>query len=254
MQTHIFTITQIILIVLVFGLLSTIRFGLHHAFDHLGIHKDKQRKYIWATVAGFGIWLGVLAILALSGLFIRLEQTPPKLLYALLPPVIFFWGLVFWPPFQRILAVTPKSWLFYAQTYRIFTDLLLWLGFLAYFVPRQLTFLWLNQDYTVGLTAIVAGLTFFGRGQNRKFEGILWNIFGVILLFNQILLGYLSLPLPDPIFNSGINSDFLAKFPFVWLWGFTIPFGFGLHISSLYQILFLKPKKPRRTFSLQRKK
>lgn len=254
MQTQIFTITQVMLIVLVFGLLSTLRFGLLRAFDRLEVKKALQKRYIGWTLAIFLIWLGILAGMAIDGRFSQLGHSPPRLLYVILPPLFCFWALIFWPPFQRILKVTPKSWLFYAQTYRIFTDLLLWLGFLAYFVPKQLTFLWLNQDYTVGLTAIVAGLIFFGRGQNRKFEGILWNIFGIILLFNQVFLGYLSLPMPEPIINSGIDSVFLTKFPFIWIWGFTIPFGFGLHLASLYQILFLKPKQHRRSFSLKRRR
>ncbi|HKK77425.1 MAG TPA: hypothetical protein VJ953_20265 [Saprospiraceae bacterium] len=253
MQSTIFFITQIMLILLVFGLISTLRYGLRYAYTRLSIPLDFQRKQLWIGGGGLLLWLGGLAILAGTGIFAELDRTPPLLFYVLLPPLLFFWGLLFWPPFRRLLKLIPKTWLFYAQTYRILTDLILWLGYLAYFVPKQLTFLWLNQDYTVGLTAIVAGMIFFGRGQNRKFEGIIWNVFGIILLFNQVFLGYISLPMPDPVMNTGIDSIFLTRFPFIWLWGFTIPLGFGLHVASLYQILFLNQPGRRRRFSLQRK-
>lgn len=252
MQTTIFFITQVMLIILVLGLISTLRFALRHAYSRLQVPISSQRRRLWVAGGGLLLWLSLLAVLAGTGWFGQLTHTPPLVFYVLFPPLLFFWGLLFWPPFRRILKVTPKSWLFYAQTYRILTDLILWLGYLAYFVPKQLTFLWLNQDYTVGLTAIVAGMVFFGHGQNRKFEGVIWNIFGSILLFNQVFLGYISLPMPDPVMNTGVDSIFLTRFPFIWLWGFTIPLGFGLHIASLYQILFLNGPKTRRGFSLQR--
>lgn len=253
MQTTIFFLTQVILLLLVFGLISTLRYGLHYAYHQLNTPRSSQRKYLWLSGGILLVWLGLLGSLAASGWFAPLEQTPPLLFYSLLPPLLLTWGLLFWKPFQRILRIVPLSWLFYAQTYRILTDLMLWLGYLGGFVPKQLTFLWLNQDYTIGLTAIVAGMTFFGRGQNRKFEGIIWNIFGIILLCNQVFLGYLSLPMPDPILNTGTGSAFLTRFPFIWLWGFTIPLGLGLHLASLYQIIFMKRPKSRRSFSLQRK-
>jgi hypothetical protein len=253
MQKTIFFITQIMLILLVFGLISTLRFGLRHAFSQLKIPIRRQQYRLWMAAFILLIWLGTLAVLAAMGIFERLEQSPPFIFYALLPPLVLIWSLLFWPPSRRILAVIPKTWLFYVQSYRILTDLILWLGYLAYFVPKQLTFLWLNQDYTVGLTAIVAGMIFFGRGQNRRFEGIIWNIFGIILLFNQVFLGYLSLPMPDPVINTGIDSIFLTHFPFIWLWGFTIPLGFGFHLASLYQIIFLNRINKKRRFSLKRK-
>lgn len=254
MQKTIFFITQIMLILLVFGLISTLRFGLRHAFHQLKITTRRQQQSLWTTLIIILIWLGSLAVLAGGGLFEKLEQSsPPFILYALLPPLLSFWSLLFWPPFRRILGVIPKTWFFYVQSYRILTDLILWLGYLAFFVPKQLTFLWLNQDYTVGLTAIVAGMIFFGRGQNRRFEGIIWNIFGIILLFNQVFLGYLSLPMPEPVINTGIDSIFLTRFPFIWLWGFTIPLGFGFHLASLYQIIFLNQTNKKSRFSLQRK-
>lgn len=253
MQSTIFVITQLMLILLVFGLLSTLRFGLRYALPRLDFSPGQQKRLQGLLILVPFCWLSALGILASIGWFAPLDQRPPRVLFAFLSPLLLGFALFGWPTYRRILGVLPKRWLFYAQTYRIFTDLILWLGYLALFVPKQLTFLWLNPDYTVGLTAIVAGMIFFGRGQKRKFEGILWNTFGIILLFNQVFLGYISLPMPDPIMNTGVDSSFLTRFPFIWLWGFTLPMGFGLHLASLYQIIFQDGSTKQGRFSLQRK-
>jgi hypothetical protein len=253
MNLAVYIIAKLMLLLLVFGLLSTMRFAIRQTFLRMQVPLAQQQKYLRWLLLGILLWLAFLAVLALSGLLSNFQSgSPPLLLYILFPPLIFSWGLLFWPPFQKFLKNVPKTWLFYGQTYRILTDVVLWLGFYGGFVPKQLTFLWLNQDYTVGLTAIVAGTIFFSKGQNRKFEATLWNVFGIILLFNQVFLGYISLPFSTPILDTGISSLFLTDFPFVWLWGFTIPFGFALHTASIFQIHTAGKATKRRKFSLNK--
>lgn len=255
MNLAVYIVTKLMLLLLVFGLLSTIRYVVRHTLQVMHITLDRQKNILNGLTLGLLVWLALLAVLALSGFLIDFESGSrlPKLVYIIFPPLLFSWGLLFWRPFQGFLKKIPKTWLFYGHTYRILTDLILWLGFYGGFVPKQLTFLWLNQDYTVGVTAIAAGMLFFTKGQYRKFEATLWNVFGIILLFNQFFLGYVSLPFTRPILDTGISSLFLTDFPFVWLWGFTIPFGFMLHIASLYQIYFGGQAAPkRREFSLNR--
>ncbi len=255
MNIAVYIVAKLMLLLLVFGLLSTMRYAVGHTLQKMQVPLDRQKKYLNGLTLGVLVWLAILAVLALSNVLTDFKTgTLPNLLFVLFPPILFCWGLLFWPPFQSFLKKMPKTWLFYGQTYRILTDLILWLGFYGGFVPKQLTFLWLNQDYTVGVTAIVAGTIFFTKGQNRKFEATLWNIFGIILLFNQVFLGYVSLPFAQPILDTGISSLFLTDFPFVWLWGFTIPFGFALHIASLYQIHFGGGPSNKRVFSLDKNK
>lgn len=253
MNLAVYIVAKLMLLLLVFGLLSTMRYAVQRTLQHVQISVDQQKNYLNVMILGVLIWLTLLAVLALSGTLNHFARGRlPNLVWLLLPPVLFSWGLLFWPSFRHFLKKIPKSWLLYGQTYRILTDIILWLGFYGGFVPKQLTFLWLNQDYTVGVTAVVAGMLFFGKGQNRKFEATLWNVFGIILLFNQVFLGYVSLPFDRPILDTGISSLFLTDFPFVWLWGFTIPFGFMLHIASLYQIHFSGSPTNRRQFSINK--
>ena len=253
MNLTVYILSKLIILLLVFGLVSSIRYGIQHGLHQMGYSVHKQKQLLQIMVLCFVVWLLILCLFFLSGVLQEFNRKPPLLLYLFFPPLLIFWGLLFLPRFQQLLKHIPKSWLFYAQSYRLLTDLCLWLGFAGGFVPKQLTFLWLNQDYTVGATAIIAGYTFFGKKRHRPIEGTIWNIFGLILLFNQVFLGYISLPFDPPILNTGISSIFLTDFPFIWIWGFSIPFGFGLHTASLYQIWFSGRFSQKRTFRLQRK-
>ena len=252
MNMDVYIITKLIMILLVFGLITSIRYGLHYALTKQKKAPQTIAVILQSTTFGILAWLLFLSILFLLGGLQNFDRHPASIIYILLPPLLFLWGLLFWPKFQILLKQIPKSWLFYAQSYRFLTDICLWLGFAGGFVPKQMTFLWLNQDYTVGVTAIVAGYAFFGKNRERVVEGIIWNVFGLILLFSQVFLGYVSLPFQRPIMNTGISSLFLTDFPFIWMWGFSIPFGFALHTASIYQILFSNVSKKKRVFRLKR--
>lgn len=256
MNIPVYIVTKIMVLLLTFGIVRMIRFGLFVGLRRLRWTKARIKTFFTRFLIGLLIWLMVLALLSLSGLLSEFRTVPPPVFWVLLPPILGCWVLLFLPMTRRLLRKIPKAWLLYAQSFRLVMDLIFWLGFLGYFVPKQMTFLWLNQDYTVGLTAFVAGYAFFSKGRNRYLEGMLWNIFGMCLLFNQVFLGYVSLPFPRQIINSGVSSIFLSDFPFVWIWGLMIPFGFMLHAASIYQILLDRrsPPTPRRRFSLDRKK
>ncbi len=253
MNIQVYVLTKVIMLFLVFGLLSTIWFAIRKIYYNRGLDQDTAQRVAGTVVIALLGWLAILALLSLDGLFRDFSTSPIYLFYALVPPMILAWLLLFWPPYQRLLKHMPKAWLFYGQAYRLLTDLFLVLGFFGGFVPQQLTLFWLNQDYTIGATAIIAGWVFFGKGRNRRIEAIIWNVFGLLLLFNQVILGYLSLPFAFPVTENEVTSIFLTDFPFVWMWGFTIPFGFALHTSSLYQILFAERQAARRIFSLGKK-
>ena len=235
--------TQILLISIVFAIVWAIFHGLKHAFESMQITSAAKRKLLAYTLIGVGCWLSILAALALSGFFQNFDSFPPRLVsMAILPPVILTFVLLFSKPFYKILLHIPPSWLVYVQSFRIVMEIFLWLGFVAGFVPPQMTFEWLNFDIVVGITALMGGYTFFGRGRYRRFEAILWNIFGIVLLFNIVLIALLSAPFAFRVFMNEPANTFVAYFPFIWVPGFIVPFAFAMHLFSLKQ-LFLNKKR-----------
>ena len=121
-------------------------------------------------------------------------------------------------------------------------EIFLWLGFIVGFVPPQMTFEWLNFDIIVGITALMGGYTFFGRRRYRRFEAILWNFFGIVLLINIVLIALLSAPFPFRVFMNEPVNTFVAYFPFIWIPGFIVPFAFAMHLFSLKQLILNKSR------------
>ena len=241
---------RLIIIALVAGLLSLLLYGLRHALTRLKIAENRRRRLLGFTLAGLICWLAILGVLAFAGFFRNFQALPPRLLLAVFPPLIAILALFFSRKMRLLLLAVPPGWLLYAQTFRILMELFLWLGYRGGFVPPQMTFEWLNYDIIVGLTAPIAGFVFFGRGRFRRFEAVLWNIFGVALLLNIVLISMLSTPSPLRIFMNDPPNTFVAEFPFVWIPGFIVPFALALHLFSLKQLLFARPV--RRQFRLRR--
>ena len=240
MDTSIYLISQIIILLLAFGLLRSLIFGLKHALIKMPIKAKKRTQLQNYVLGGLILWLGIVSVGAWSGFFRNLEMLPPRILIVLLPPLIIIVWLMFSRLFGLILKALPESWLIKVQSFRIFMEFLLWLGFLGGFVPIQMTFEWLNFDIMVGITALMAGSVFFGQGRYRRPEAIIWNIFGIVLLINIVIIAVLSMPAPFQVFMNEPTTIFMTGFPFIWILGFFVPFALAMHLFSLRQLFLSK--------------
>ena len=250
MQPEVYLIGQLIIILLSFGLLSILVYGLRFALSRLQVREEKKRQLIGFTVAGLVIWLVILGLGAGMGFFRAYEAFPPRVFFAFVPPVVIAVVLLFSASFTAILRVLPMSWLFYVQSFRILMELFLWMGYRGGYVPPQMTFEWLNYDIIVGLTAPLAGLVFFRHGRYQRFEAIYWNVFGLALLLNVVIIAVLSSPTPWRVFMNEPANTFVAGFPFIWIPGFIVPFALAMHLFSLKQLFITN--RPRREFSLRK--
>ncbi len=246
MNDALFLIGQLIILLLVFGLVRSLQFGLRFAFHQLKLN-PRQIKYI---LAGIFFWLAIISCMAYLGFFEDFSSWPPRVIFVLAPPMLLSVGLLFSPFFRLLLRTIPPSWLVHIQAFRILMELFLWMGYKGGYVPAQMTFEWLNFDIIAGLTAPLAGLVFFGQRRFRKPEAILWNVSGMILLFNILIIAILSTPSPWRVFHNEPANTFVATFPFILIPGFIVPFAFSMHLFSLYQIFTSKRDKIR--FRLRR--
>lgn len=252
MQPSIYLTGQLVFILIVLGLLSMLLYGLRYALRGLRIGEKKRRTLIGFTMAGLGLWLAILGLMALSGFFASGKEMPLRLAVAILPPLIVVVVLLFSKKLRLVLLLIPSSWLIYAQSFRILTELAYWIGFRGGYVPPQMTFEWLNYDIIVGVTAPMAGYVFFGRGRFHRFQAVYWNVFGIALLLNTMVIAIFSMPSSFRVFMTHIDSSFLTQFPFIWIPGFVVPVAVALHLFSLKQLFITK--RSQRQFSLRRKR
>ena len=205
----------------------------------------KLKKLLTYVSLGFFFWLSFLALMSFSGFFYDTDNLPSRVIWAVLPPIVLTIFLLFSKFFNEILKEIPLSWMIYIQGFRIPLELMLWLGYLGGFIPFQMTFEGFNYDILVGITALLAGFTFFYRGRYLRSEAIIWNISGLTLLFNLVLIAVLSAPSSFRVFMNEPANIFVAHFPFIWIPGFILPFALAIHLFSLKQLFFNRRKKTR---------
>lgn len=237
MYDYLFPITNILFVLLVVGIIFAIIYGLRIAHQNIGTKKNRSETLIQYVLLGILFWLATIGVLAHLGFFANFDALPPRVLVAVIPPVILTIILLRSKEFSLILANIPRSWLVYVQSFRIVMEIILWMGMLANFVPFQMTFTGFNYDIIVGITAILGGMVFFRKGRLRRFEAIIWNIFGILLLLFIVGIAAVSAPGPMQIFTNEPANRMIAFVPFIWLPGFVVPFALAVHLFSLKQLL-----------------
>jgi hypothetical protein len=134
----------------------------------------------------------------------------------------------------------PPQWLLYIQSFRILVELILFIGFLRNIIPVQMTFEGWNFDILTGLLALpVAYFCFVKKIWDRKMA-VVFNIAGLILLLNILVIAVLSMPAPFRYFMNEPANTLVAEFPFVYLPGVLVVLAYTLHIFSLRQIFLLR--------------
>ena len=190
-------------------------------------------------VAGLGLigWLAVTGSLAIKGFFGEWSRLPPRLMPALLVPVIG--GLLFLSYSRQtraLLASTPLQWPIYLQSFRILMEIILWLLYVQHRAPAIMTFEGRNVDILVGLTAIPVAYFCFVRKAWPRQVALWWNAISVLVLLNVVVHAQLSTPSPFRVFLTDPPVTFIGEWPYIWLPGFLVPLAWLLHAASIIQI------------------
>lgn len=237
MKTSLFAFTAIDFVVLTAVCLGLIAWAISRV-SRTRVHLSPAGHWRFLGVAL--AWMATISGLAIAGFYTDFSTMPPKLLMGPLVPMLSIMVITLLGRFDKILKVTPPEWLMYLQTFRLPVEILLWLLFLQNLLPAQMTFEGRNWDVLVGLSAIPAGLLCFGKDRFRMAAAVVWNIAGLVLLFNIVVIAVLSMPTPFRVFMAEPANEIVATFPFVLLPGVLVPLAFALHVLSLRQLLIFR--------------
>jgi hypothetical protein len=190
-------------------------------------------------------YLVIPALLARRGALDRYNPLPaPALLVLLgltgLTVIIAFsrWG-------GRLAAGIPLVMIVALQAFRIPVELTLHRLYVEGVVPVQMTYTGRNLDIISGLTALaLGGWLLSGR---RAYSAVLWgwNVLGLMLLANIVIVALLSTPVPFRRFTEGPPNLLPSTFPFIWLPSFLVQVALGSHLLVFRQL------RSRRTESAQ---
>jgi hypothetical protein len=212
------------------GVVSLITLGIALASRRAGL----PRKPATSSLFGLMVWLGMTAALARGGLLSGSTALPPRWPLLPLTAITSFFILSRTSTFRRILDNVPPWQPVALQTFRVGVELAFWRLHAEGVAPVQVTFEGRNFDAIVGLTApvVAAGIAFGWFGPRLT---IVWNLFGLAMLFNTI--GTVATSAPGPIHLNWPGEPFraIATWPVIWIPTFLAPVAIFLHVVSIRQ-------------------
>ncbi len=211
--------------------------GLKKVLPMTGWDKKKQNNFFIRTVLIIFIWMILLTVLSLTGFFSDFSKLPPRPALAIIVPLPFIVLLTFSKSFTQLLKVIPPGWLIFFQVFRIAVEVILFAGYLNTLLPEQMTFGGRNFDLISGLLALPVGYYCFVKKRWPKSIALVFNIAGLLLLLNVLIIAVLSMPTSMRYFMNEPSVKILAEFPFIYLPGVLVVLAYSFHIFSLRQLL-----------------
>lgn len=175
-------------------------------------------------------WLGLTALLAVSGVLVGDPGGPPRILALPLTAFATVLLLARRPTFRRLVAAIPPAWPIALQSFRVFVELALFALYQDGRAPVQVTFEGRNFDILAGLSAPLVALAL---ASSRRWAGTLagvWNVLCAGLLANIILTAATSVPGPLQVDWPGGPFLTIVTWPVVWIPAFLAPVAVFLHV------------------------
>ena len=229
----------LLLLALVFTCTAVILYGLNKALKKTGWSSSKKQKVFWAATISTILWSVLLTVLSYKGFFDDFRKLPPRPALAILIPLAFVLLFAFSRTGTQILKIIPPHWLVLVQSFRIFVEVWIWFAVLSNKLPVQMSFEGRNLDIITGLMAIPVGWLLFKKVKYSRKIIIAFNVIGLLLLLNILVVAVLSMPVPFRYFMNEPSSKIVARFPFILLPGLLVPIAYSFHIFSL-RVLFIK--------------
>ena len=104
-------------------------------------------------------------------------------------------------------------------------------------IPVQMTFEGRNFDMITGILALPVGYLLAKRKMHAPKLAVAFNILGLLLLTNILVIAVLSMPTPLRYFMNEPANTLVAQFPFILLPGVLVPIAYTMNIFSLRQLL-----------------
>ena len=233
----------ILMTALTLGCIIIIMAGFRKVLGRSDWAQPKQQKVFNNTLWIIAAWLVIVGALAYAGFF-RNFNFPPRPVLSILVPLIIILFITFSKKGTYLLQLVPPHWLLMMQSFRIAVELLLWMAFTKGLLPEQMTFEGRNFDVLSGILGLVIGYIIMQNKTSWRIWALLYNIIGLGLLLNILVVAVLSMPTPWRYFMNGPANEIVAEFPFIYLPGVLVVIAFSFHIFSLRQIWLNYKKQP----------
>lgn len=175
----------------------------------------------WIPVLVAAGWLAIPALLAANGTLDRYDPMPAPGLLVVAIVTVGTVALALSPVGARLAAATPLAALVGFQFFRVPLEWVLHRLSVEGVIPVQMTYAGRNFDILSGVgAAMVAFLLLAGRG--GKGLVLAWNLLGLGLLANIVIVAALSTPVSFRAFMNDPPNRLPGVFPWVWLPSFLV--------------------------------
>ena len=219
------TLTTILFCVVVLGVALIVGYGLRRA----GVRNT-------VLAVGFLVYLAIPGLLARMGVLDRYNPLPAPALMVVLAVSIVTAVLVFSSTGSRLAATLSVGSVVALQSFRIPVELLLHRLYVEGVIPIQMSYAGRNFDVISGLTGLALGVWLLsGRAVSRPLV-LAWNLLGLGLLANIVIIAVLSTPVPFRQFTEGPPNLLPGVFPYDWLPTFLVQVALGSHLLVFRQL------------------
>lgn len=198
------------------------------------LHALPEPKKITASVLGF--WVLMQSGLAFSGFYQDTQSFPPRMGLAILPAILLIAGLFIHPKGRTYLSSLNLKTLLLLHALRIPVEWCLFDLFHQGYVPQIMTFEGRNFDIVSGILALVLWLWQFRNGGISRSIQIAFNVLGLALLLNIMVLGILSTPTEFQQFGFEQPNEAVLVYPFVLLPALVVPLVLLSHLTALWRL------------------
>lgn len=184
------------------------------------------------------LWVAAIGFLGAWGFFADFESIPSRLplFVTFISGVVI--SVIFFSRRGRHLLQNPQWTLLGLQAFRAPLEMLFAHLAADGQLPVEMSYYGRSFDFLTGITAPVMAAVSYRFGERRmKVLIVIWNLLGLVSLFNVVGLGLLSSPTPFQVLDLGQSSGILGAFPMMWWPLFLAPTAFVLHFLSLRRAL-----------------
>ena len=206
--------------------------ALRRVHRQLEFPEDRSKKQLLRVgLVAIG-WLLLTGVLAGIGFYKDFTGMPPRFFANIVVPLALVLWVTFSKGLRELLPHVPPQWLVYAQAFRIPVEIFLWLLFLDGVAPVQMSYEGLNMDVFSGILALPAGWWIAKRKRGWRKVLFAYNVVGMLLLLNILVIAVLSAPLPIRVFMNEPANTFVTGLPWVYLPALLVVMAYTLHIFS----------------------
>lgn len=183
-----------------------------------------------ANLAGLATaaWLAVTWQVAASGVLRQWDRTPPPFVMLMVVVGALAVLLAATPYGGRLARVVPLAALVAVQAFRLPLELAMHAMAERSVMPEQMSYTGRNFDILTGITALVVA-PLAARGVGGRWLVAAWNVLGLGLLVNVVVVAVLSTPMFRAFGDDALNT-WVADPPFVWLPAVLVLAAFAGHL------------------------